>query len=79
VQRGAGRGGEDKVEQGESDRRCTVRSGGGKWTRRLEFLALGAPGVGVRAVNSLALCLFHEGDRGTLLSDTRKWEDDRLL
>jgi hypothetical protein len=27
------------------------------WTRRLEFLALGAPGVGVRAINSLALFL----------------------
>jgi hypothetical protein len=49
-----------------------VRSGGGKWIRGLDLcFALGAPGVGVRAMN-FSGSSFHEGDRGPLLSGNRK-------
>jgi hypothetical protein len=49
-----------------------VRSGGGKWIRKVvgsPFLALGAPGVGVRAMNILTLLL---STRVIVPSDARK-------
>jgi hypothetical protein len=51
-----------------------VRSGGGKWVRRFvdsPFVALGAPGVGVRAMNFFDSLAFHEGDRTVGHSEIR--------
>jgi hypothetical protein len=62
------------MAQGESDRRCTVRSGGGKWILKFvdsPFVALGAPGVGVRAMNFFDSLAFHEGDRTVGHSEIR--------
>jgi hypothetical protein len=65
-------GGEDKMAQGESDRRRTVRSGDGKWIRRLAFSCFRRAGSGRSRHELFGPLPFHEGDRGPLLSGNRK-------
>ena len=62
-------GGEDK---GESDRRCTVRSGGGKWIRRLALSCFRRAGSGRSRNELFGLLPFHEGVGEPLLSESRK-------